>query len=146
MTDHVFVWDSATTRHTCRECGRTKPHATPEEYRAFSDAHDTANAMSENGVSESVTATGYPIYSLNVSTPQGYARVTYAFHSDDAHEIIGTRFQVNMRDVDSIPASFRKFHVLHSPALIDAMRTMFRARVAIVLSEAVAPCPVSERN
>ena len=51
-----------------------------------------------------------------------------------------TRFQINMRDVDTVPPSFRKFHALYTAETVKAMRAMFAARVAIVHAETVPEC------
>lgn len=141
MNDHVFHWDKATEGHVCRLCGTRRIQATPDAYKAYNDAHDAAGP----DVSETVNRDGFPLYSLNVGTGKGYARAVYAFPLDGGTPTV--MFQVNMRPVDAVPDTFRKFHAAHTPARIEAMRRMFAARVAIVQAEEMSPCKSeSEEN
>lgn len=131
---HKFLWDG--DGHTCANCGTKRPKASPEQYLALIDAKDRAGEH----VSETVSVSGYPLYVFGVSTGSGFVRAIHAFGIDGGDV---TRFQINMREVEEVPATFRKFHQLYTPETVEAMRAMFVARVDVVKAETVAACSVN---
>lgn len=140
MTPHKFLWNKSIDGHTCDHCGMTRQKASDTQYRARYDALDAWQATAPDAsVSQGITAHNAPVFTFGVSTSQGYAQ--YRAIIDATGVTVANGYFVDMRPVESVPESFRKFHAAHTKNMLHAMRDYAVTVWAVNAAEDNGECP-----
>lgn len=131
--EHAYYWNKLANGHTCGHCQKAAPTATREQHLTYSRLLDDAEAALVGGKC-GITRTHVVLY---VSTPQGYAQAHYGPFGSTNPQV---HFTLNMRPIDAIPTTFRKFHTL-LPQFLVLVPELFAARQAILDAESDTQCP-----